>query len=880
MTEKAYKYEFDISVIVPVYNAEEYIDACVDSIIKQNNQKIKVEILLIDDGSLDRSGEICCKLENQYSCVRYIRKENTGVSDTRNTGIMMAKGKYILMLDSDDYISDNAVNDLFNFFENHYEEVDLVTYPIYWDRNGRISAHPRYSRKNYDKGTGLYDLDEYPGLNQSTVNIIFKNQFDNNILYNSNMRLSEDQYFNTCILMCKKRIGFVESAKYYYRRHGFGVSQTRNNPYYCFDEIMAYNERILEQFQENGKTAAYVQALTMNTFKWRVDTDELIPYHYSWENLEKAKGRIAAILKKIDNYIILNYSNLNDFTKIMFLRWKGEELLSNINENGFSIELKNGESICEKTEVICNIYRVEQRNDCIEMFAAFESPILELLPADKYVVEGTFIDGSEFRVLNEIHASKVPSRGSKMRASHIYAFTYKFQPEKIKNFNIKLIVNGNELNSSPKYFRFSGFIRKYHRESIVFGKWRLNYKKSKKIFTVSHNNVFKTLSDIIKTVLYYPKKHLLGILYYRMKANAKRNIWLYSDSPGVLDNGYYQFLHDMKKDDGVERYYIMSSKDSNLYENFSKEVKDRVVWHKSKKHKDLFLKCSKILMSYSSLSIYSPFQNITWYSDKLNYELIYLQHGILHASLPRLYGKEFTEIDKFIVSSEFERKNLKENYDYNEDDIIVCGMPRMSNINLNGSSKNKILFAPSWREYLIGPFVNNSRELRVNDFLKSEYFLKIKDFLKSQRLKELLKNSGLILEVKMHPIFKPYEKYFYLEDSDNIRLATEKIVLSDYNLLITDFSSYQFDFIELIRPVIYFLPDEREFMAGLHSYRSLDLKYDDAFGNLCKDSNGIVDEIKKIIDARYQPEEKFKERMENFFSVSGNPCEEIYNTFS
>jgi len=156
--------------------------------------------------------------------------------------------------------------------------------------------------------------------------------------------------------------------------------------------------------------------------------------------------------------------------------------------------------------------------------------------------------------------------------------------------------------------------------------------------------------------LYYPKKHLLGILYYRMKANAKRNIWLYSDSHGVLDNGYYQFLHDMKKDDGVERYYIMSSKDSNLYENFSKEVKDRVVWHKSKKHKDLFLKCSKILMSYSSLSIYSPFQNITWYSDKLNYELIYLQHGILHASLPRLYGKEFTEIDKFIVSSEFKRK--------------------------------------------------------------------------------------------------------------------------------------------------------------------------------------------------------------------------------
>jgi len=876
MTEKTGGYEFDVSVIVPVYNAEEYINICVESVIKQNNREnIRLEILLINDGSSDKSGEICKELANRYLFIKYIEKDNTGVSDTRNIGIMAAKGKYILMLDSDDYISDNTIYDLYKFFENHYEEVDLVTYPIYWDRNGRISAHPRYSHKNYNKGTGVYDLDEYPGLNQSTVNIIFKNQLNNNILYDSNMRLSEDQYFNTCMLMRKKRIGFVKSAKYYYRRHGLGVSQTKNNPFYCFEEIMTYNEKLLNQFHEQGKAIYYVQALTMNTFKWRVDTDELLPYHYKYSDLEKAKERIARILGKIDNSIILNYSNLNDFTKIMFLRWKGEKLISNIDKNGFSIGLKDGEEVCNKEHILCNIYRIRKRNRNIEIFASFESPILELYNMDNYIIEGTLSNGEPFKLTRETSISKVPSRGPKMCTSHIYAFTYRFDPEKIKNFSFKVVVNGQEISTFPIYFRFSGFIRKYHRENIIIDGWRLSYNRIKNIFNVSHNNKFKELADIKNVILHYPEKQSLGILYYRLKTKTKRNIWLYSDAPGVLDNGYYQFLHDIKKNDGIERYYIMQDKDIDLFNNFSKEVKDRIIWHKTKKHKELFLKSSKIFVSYSSLQIYSPFQKIEWYRDKLKYELIYLQHGVLHASLPRLYGKEFTEIDKFIVSSEFERKNLKEKYDYNDEDIVVSGMPRMSNLDLNERPKNKILFAPSWRGYLIGPFVNNDREPRESEFLKSKYFLKINEFLNSDGLHKLLEENELVLEVKMHPNFKAYEKYFDLENG-NIRLAPKNVVLSDYNVLITDFSSYQFDFIGLIRPIIYFLPDEEEIRAGLHSYRTLDLKYEDAFGPLCKNSDKVIYEIKKSIDNKYKPEENFSERMRNFFSISDDPCEEIY----
>ena len=272
-------FKYDVTVVVPVYNSQDYIEECVLSIQNQTLNSARIETLLINDGSVDGSGEICERLSKQFKEVKYIYKENSGVSDTRNVGIKQALGKYIMLLDSDDYLSEETIENLVRFFDNHYNEIDLVTYPIYWDRNGKKSLHNRYSEKKYDKGTGIYDLEEYPYLNQSTVNIIFKNEFEKNNLYDVSMKLSEDQNFNTCMLMRKNKIGFVQEAIYYYRRYGGGVSQTRNNPYYCFDDIMSYNESLLTRFTLNGKTPKYVQTLIINTFAWRVKSDQLLPYY-------------------------------------------------------------------------------------------------------------------------------------------------------------------------------------------------------------------------------------------------------------------------------------------------------------------------------------------------------------------------------------------------------------------------------------------------------------------------------------------------------------------------------------------------------------------------------------------------------------------------
>ena len=105
-----------ISIIVPVYNVEKYLSKCLDSIINQTYKNL--EIILIDDGSTDKSGEICDKYKNEDKRIIVIHQLNGGVSAARNTGIGVAKGRYILFIDSDDWIEKDYVSSLFTYAGN------------------------------------------------------------------------------------------------------------------------------------------------------------------------------------------------------------------------------------------------------------------------------------------------------------------------------------------------------------------------------------------------------------------------------------------------------------------------------------------------------------------------------------------------------------------------------------------------------------------------------------------------------------------------------------------------------------------------------------------------------------------------------------------
>ena len=97
------------SIIVPVYKVEDYLQACVDSLLAQEAYENQMEILLIDDGSPDRSGELCDRLTEKHEQIKAFHKPNGGLSSARNYGLDRAAGEYVLFVDSDDVIESDTL---------------------------------------------------------------------------------------------------------------------------------------------------------------------------------------------------------------------------------------------------------------------------------------------------------------------------------------------------------------------------------------------------------------------------------------------------------------------------------------------------------------------------------------------------------------------------------------------------------------------------------------------------------------------------------------------------------------------------------------------------------------------------------------------------
>ena len=117
--------ELKLSVIVPMYNAEEYLEECLES-IEKSIQGLEAEVLLIDDGSEDRTSDIALAFQHEHSRFRYYRKENGGPADAKNYGIGKAKGKYLAFTDSDDLVTESMYHNMVRAAEYHQADLTIV----------------------------------------------------------------------------------------------------------------------------------------------------------------------------------------------------------------------------------------------------------------------------------------------------------------------------------------------------------------------------------------------------------------------------------------------------------------------------------------------------------------------------------------------------------------------------------------------------------------------------------------------------------------------------------------------------------------------------------------------------------------------------------
>jgi glycosyltransferase involved in cell wall biosynthesis len=204
-----------ISVIVPIYNVEQYLCKCLDSILNQTF--VDFELLLINDGSLDRSGQICDEYAQNDTRIRVFHKKNGGVSSARNLGLDNAKGKWIAFIDSDDWVDNSYFQHLLEGDEN----VELRAMGIMKQNNNKkwvkmLHNEELFLTDNFWKFYKLY-LDHYivrsPYLKLFLLSVINKAH----IRFNLCLSFGEDTIFSLQYLQQIKSILVKNYAEYYYR---------------------------------------------------------------------------------------------------------------------------------------------------------------------------------------------------------------------------------------------------------------------------------------------------------------------------------------------------------------------------------------------------------------------------------------------------------------------------------------------------------------------------------------------------------------------------------------------------------------------------------------------------------------------------------------
>lgn len=248
-----------VSVIIPVYNVKLYLERCVYSVLRQTYKDL--EIILVDDGSKDNSGELCDQLALSDQRIRVIHQENQGLSGARNTGISQATGEYIIFLDSDDeWLLDNGLevlmqkggvgNDLIIFKNVHiwhgHERITTADYDI-----DRIAALP-------DAKLVFSHLVESQQFRMSACFLLVRRMLliDNKIFFPMGY-ISEDVFWSLHLWQCVKTVIFLNMDFYGYYHHENSISTSASlRVYESYDKIFSYWK---EQCDSGCKNAATIR---------------------------------------------------------------------------------------------------------------------------------------------------------------------------------------------------------------------------------------------------------------------------------------------------------------------------------------------------------------------------------------------------------------------------------------------------------------------------------------------------------------------------------------------------------------------------------------------------------------------------------------------
>lgn len=304
-----------ISIIVPVYNAEEYIERCINSLVNQTYQNI--EIILINDGSTDRSKDICDSYAKKDKRIKVINQKNCGVSTARNKGMDVAKGEYLCFVDSDDYVSNEFIEKMYKSLSTNRADLSICSISNVSDKGIKPQSSSLYEDNIITKETYYKNINTYGGF---LWNKIFKKELIGNLRLEKDIYYCEDELFVISYVEKCKEIACVNNPLYFYCTHVGSLSSWEDG----WDEkkvtIIKAKQKALKIFEKYPFTIYkdyYLKYLY-----------NLIDIYYRYSKNVVKKNQLVTMYEKVQNSSEYSFKNKMS----AFIRFKHFQLYSLIRK--------------------------------------------------------------------------------------------------------------------------------------------------------------------------------------------------------------------------------------------------------------------------------------------------------------------------------------------------------------------------------------------------------------------------------------------------------------------------------------------------------------------------------------------------------------------
>lgn len=825
-----------LSLVVAAYNVEEYIERFLGSVFGQNSRLASFEVIVVDDGSTDRTGEIVKAWHDRYpKHIKYIRQENAGAGAARNTGLSQARGTWVGFPDADDFLDVDYFRIMLDETVVEHEKplLAIISNYIFYleDKNQFSDTHPlRYRFQSGVVRKKSHDLDHHMQLSTNCCWLHRETLVKHAITFDTRVVPAfEDAHLLNRLLVAapERTVTFLPSAKYYYRKRADQTSLidgSKEKASWYLDQIEhGYLDLLSFSQAMRGVVPKHIQRMCLYDIFYRfrhvVDHPERTAFL-----TEAQRARFLDLVRDVFSYIDV-------------------EIIENFNIAGCTEEHK---------VALLALYKGQRRSST--------AVYLEQIDAAAGMTQFSYFSGGDdvLDVRPVVNGAEVQSCHASQRISTFVDRTYVRQ-----NFFWIPLEDGDEIS-----FNFDDQPCRIRKGGRALG------------FNATWLTLRNALQPATPTDLSGETKRLRA--YVIASRNKYRGGMVLMDrNDKADDNAEHLYRHLMTTGRAKKAWFILS-RDSVDWPRLEAEGFQLLAFG-SDEHVAAQMNADFLISSHADHYVLWPVLKKD-FEDLARYKFVFLQHGVLTADLSEWLNKKPIRLLVTTTPSEYDSiSEYKGSNIFSEREVLLSGLPRHDALLAKKKSckPDSILIMPTWRKYLTDESsrIGAMRRDKIENFLDSNYAHNWSALLNSPSLQKMADRHDLRVVFAPHPYMA-----MYLEDlglPDFIEKVDVRLNISYQDLFararvaMTCFSSTVTEVAYLQRPLVYFQFDREEVFGGSHNYQQGYFSFEkDGFGPVTTAPEEALARLEEALSGQEDPVYAMR-RQETFPFRDGNCCERI-----